>query len=59
MKAMDLKELFAKAEELGWQGHAVVQGWVRTNRNSNMFGFIGLNDGTSLNLYRLCMKKTQ
>lgn len=45
MKAMDLKDLFAKAEELDGKD-VVVQGWVRTNRNSNMFGFIGLNDGT-------------
>lgn len=45
MKVIDLKELFSKATELDGQS-VKIQGWVRTNRNSNKFGFIGLNDGT-------------
>ncbi len=45
MKVIDLKELFSRASEL--DGESVkIQGWIRTNRNSNKFGFIGLNDGT-------------
>lgn len=45
MKVIDLKELFSRASEL--YGESVkIQGWIRTNRNSNKFGFIGLNDGT-------------
>lgn len=45
MQIIDLKKLYEIAD--GMDGEKVkIEGWVRTNRNSNKFGFIGLNDGT-------------
>ena len=45
MQVIDLKKLYEIAD--GMDGEKVkIEGWVKTNRNSNKFGFIGLNDGT-------------
>ena len=45
MKDIQLKELFADSGK--YAGATVeARGWVRTNRASNKFGFIELNDGT-------------
>ena len=45
MKRMEIKELYARAEELGGKT-VTVCGWVRTVRNSKALGFIELNDGS-------------
>ena len=45
MQVIDLKKLYEIAD--GMDGEKVkIEGWIKTNRNSNKFGFIGLNDGT-------------
>lgn len=45
MKDITVRELYRNSEEYNGQ-EVVVKGWVRTNRGSNKFGFIELNDGT-------------
>lgn len=45
MKDVEIKKLFRCTDEYA-DRDIVVRGWVRTNRNSNKFGFIELNDGT-------------
>ncbi len=45
MKDIQLRELHRNTEKYADQ-EIVVRGWVRTNRSSNKFGFIELNDGT-------------
>ena len=45
MKDITVKELFRESEKYAGK-EIVVKGWVRTNRGSNKFGFIELNDGT-------------
>ena len=45
MKDIQVKELFRNVEEFA-DKKIVVRGWVRTNRGSNKFGFIELNDGS-------------
>lgn len=45
MKDIQLRSLFREAEKYADQ-EITVHGWVRTNRGSNKFGFIELNDGT-------------
>lgn len=45
MKAIDIKRLFVEKEEFAGK-KVKVNGWIRTNRGSNKFGFIELNDGT-------------
>lgn len=42
---VEIKSLFRESEKYADQ-EIVVEGWVRTNRGSNKFGFIELNDGT-------------
>jgi asparaginyl-tRNA synthetase len=45
IKEVVVKELFADPQH--YVGSEIrVRGWVRTNRNSNKFGFIELNDGS-------------
>ncbi|MGL5257606.1 MAG: asparagine--tRNA ligase, partial [Proteocatella sp.] len=45
MKAVDVKKLYRDTKEyLGKE--VLVQGWIRTSRDSKTFGFIELNDGT-------------
>lgn len=46
MKATEIRELFADKEAFSGK-EICVQGWIRTNRGSNKFGFIELNDGTA------------
>jgi asparaginyl-tRNA synthetase len=49
VKAISIRELyerFAAKAELPTQEPIVVEGWVRTNRNSGSVGFIELHDGT-------------
>ncbi len=46
MKQLEIRELYEQARGLDQQEIQVV-GWVRTNRDSNRFGFIELNDGTA------------
>ena len=45
MAEVTVKTLFRQAEEYADQ-EVIVRGWIRTNRGSNKFGFIELNDGT-------------
>ena len=45
MKYVEIKSLFRESEKYDGQKISV-RGWVRTNRGSNKFGFIELNDGT-------------
>ena len=44
-KDVQLRTLYRNAADYADQD-ILVQGWIRTNRNSNKFGFIELNDGT-------------
>ena len=45
MKDIQIRSLFRETEKYAGQ-EIVVRGWIRTNRGSNKFGFIELNDGT-------------
>lgn len=45
MKDIQLRELYRNTDSFAGK-EVVVQGWVRTNRSSNKFGFIELNDGS-------------
>lgn len=45
MKDIQLRSLFREADKYADQ-EITVHGWIRTNRGSNKFGFIELNDGT-------------
>ena len=45
MREIYVKELFRNSQEYA-DKTITVKGWVRTNRGSNHFGFIELNDGT-------------
>ena len=45
MKDIQLRELHRNTAAYG-DKEIVVRGWVRTNRSSNKFGFIEINDGT-------------
>ncbi len=45
MKDIQLRELHRNADQYA-DKEVIVRGWVRTNRSSNKFGFIELNDGT-------------
>lgn len=45
MKAIDLRDLFKSPDKYD-NKEVVVEGWIRTIRDSKSFGFIELNDGT-------------
>lgn len=45
MKAIDFRDLFKSYENYN-EKEIVVEGWIRTIRDSKNFGFIELNDGT-------------
>jgi len=45
MKAADMRDLFKSPENYAGK-EVVVEGWIRTIRDSKNFGFIELNDGT-------------
>ena len=42
---VSVKDLFLKTKEL-LDKELTIKGWIRTNRSSNKFGFIEVNDGT-------------
>ncbi|WP_312699623.1 asparagine--tRNA ligase [Sedimentibacter sp.] len=45
MKATDMRDLFKSPEEFTGKD-VIIEGWIRTIRDSKNFGFIELNDGT-------------
>ncbi len=45
MKDTKIRELYRAKEDFNGK-EILIQGWVRTNRNSKQFGFIEINDGT-------------
>ena len=45
MKDIQIRSLFRETETYAGQ-EIVVRGWIRTNRGSNKFGFVELNDGS-------------
>ena len=45
MKDIQIRQIFRNTAEYAEQ-EVVIRGWIRTNRGSNKFGFIELNDGT-------------
>jgi asparaginyl-tRNA synthetase len=45
MKDVQLRKLFTDTQEYAGT-EVVVRGWVRTNRSSNKFGFVEINDGS-------------
>jgi len=47
MKAIEFREIF-KSPENYYGKEVIVEGWIRTIRDSKNFGFIELNDGTYL-----------
>lgn len=47
MKDIEIRKLFDQAQAFGDQDQEItVQGFIRTNRSSNKFGFIEMNDGS-------------
>lgn len=42
---VSIKDLFVKTKDLIGKD-IIIKGWIRTNRSSNKFGFIEVNDGT-------------
>jgi len=45
MKSIDLRDIF-NSQENYYEKEVLVEGWIRTIRDSKNFGFIELNDGT-------------
>ncbi|WP_029451512.1 asparagine--tRNA ligase [Clostridium algidicarnis] len=45
MKTLEIKELYRNGEKY-YNQNIKVNGWIRTSRSSNAFGFMELNDGT-------------
>lgn len=45
MKEIQIRSLFRETDRYAGE-EITVHGWIRTNRGSNKFGFIALNDGT-------------
>ena len=45
MKDIQLKQLYVNMEQYAGK-EVVIRGWVRTNRSSNKFGFVEINDGS-------------
>ncbi|HPX48236.1 MAG TPA: asparagine--tRNA ligase [Treponemataceae bacterium] len=45
MKHVDIRSIYTSPEQYAGK-EVTVAGWIRTNRGSNKFGFIELNDGT-------------
>ena len=52
-----VKEIYRNPDKF-MQQKILISGWVRTIRSSKAFGFIELNDGTFLRIYKLSLKKT-
>lgn len=45
MKDIQLRQLFRNTEKYANQ-EVIISGWIRTNRSSNKFGFVEINDGS-------------
>jgi len=45
MKDIQLRQLFRNTENYADQ-EVIIRGWIRTNRSSNKFGFVEINDGS-------------
>lgn len=45
MKDIQLRQLYVNTEQYAGK-EVVIRGWVRTNRSSNKFGFVEINDGS-------------
>ena len=45
MKDIQLRQLFRNTEKYADQ-EVIIRGWIRTNRSSNKFGFVEINDGS-------------
>jgi len=45
MKDIQLKQLFRNTDQYADQ-EVIIRGWIRTNRSSNKFGFVEINDGS-------------
>ena len=45
-KVSELYTSLAQGEDLAAKGEILIEGWIRTNRDSGSIGFIALNDGT-------------
>jgi asparaginyl-tRNA synthetase len=45
MKDIQLKQLFRNTEAYA-NKEVIIRGWIRTNRSSNKFGFVEINDGS-------------
>ena len=45
MKDIQLRQLFVNTDQYAGK-EVVVRGWIRTNRSSNKFGFVEINDGS-------------
>lgn len=57
MKAIDFRDIFKYPE--GYYGkEVVVEGWIRTIRDSKKFGFIELNDGTFMKNVQIVFENT-
>ncbi len=57
MKAIDFRDLFKSPEEY-FGKEVVVEGWIRTIRDSKNFGFIELNDGTYMKNVQIVFENT-
>lgn len=57
MKAIDFRDLF-KSPEKYYDKEVVVEGWIRTIRDSKSFGFIELNDGTFMKNVQIVFENT-
>lgn len=51
MELTEIRDLYRNTDKYAEQ-EVTVGGWVRSNRDSKTFGFIVINDGTFLSLYR-------
>lgn len=58
MKAVLVKHLY-KELSLYLDREITIRGWIRTNRSSNRFGFIELNDGTSFKSLQVVYEEDQ
>lgn len=56
MKYTDLKKIYRETETFA-DKEVTVAGWIRTNRGSNKFGFIELNDGTFFKSVQIVYEK--
>jgi asparaginyl-tRNA synthetase len=58
MKDILIKHIYAEPERYA-DAQVVVSGWVRTNRSSNKFGFIELNDGSCFKSIQIVYENDQ